>query len=132
MNSLMCLALTLYFESRGEPWLGQIAVAQVVLNRVESSQFPDNVCDVVYEGGEARYKCQFTWYCDGKSDEPQDEKSWAVSLSLASLSYILPDFTAGSLWYHADYVNPTWASNNYLQVGAHKFYGDINAVQEKR
>ena len=90
-----CLAQNIYFESGNQPKAGRIAVAQVTLNRVNDPQFPDTVCDVVYQTKEykrswktgelipKRGMCQFSWYCDGKSDEPKDSVTWMESLRLA-------------------------------------------------
>jgi spore germination cell wall hydrolase CwlJ-like protein len=126
-EAIVCLALNVYYESRGEPWTGQYAVALVTLNRVKSERFPDNVCDVVKE---ARYKgkhrCQFSWYCDGKSDTPQDSYQYAYAQMVAAdvLRGEVDDFTLGSTHYHASHVNPYWASKlEYTgQTGSHLFY----------
>ena len=76
---LTCLALNIYFEARNQPVMGQIGVSMVVLNRVNSTDYPDNVCDVIYQGKHSkitgmpfRHKCQFSWYCDGLTDTPKD------------------------------------------------------------
>ena len=73
LTSLMCVAVAIYFEARGEPVEGQIAVAQVIRNRIEDPRYPDNACDVVkqgyyWNGNPIRNMCQFSFYCDGKSD----------------------------------------------------------------
>jgi len=107
-----CLALTVYHEARGESDAGMRAVANVVMNRVEDPDFPDTVCDVTQEGGEQqRYRCQFSWWCDGRSDQPRDQKSWEDSYRIALEVYWNHqgrDVTGGALWYHADYVAPSW------------------------
>lgn len=125
IESLVCLALTIYFESRGEAEEAMKAVGHVVLNRVESDMFPNTVCDVVYQGGESKYSCQFTWYCDGFSDRPKNFAAWQKSLTIATEIYGHADNTNGSLWYHADYVQPEWAGPVYYQIGTHKFYSEI-------
>jgi spore germination cell wall hydrolase CwlJ-like protein len=122
MSVLVCLALNIYFEARSENFRAQLAIAHVVENRVMSSQFPNSYCDVVFDGGERRHMCQFSWYCDGKSDTPRDLKAWKTALRVAGSYWKYPDPTAGALWYHADYVQPRWAGRNYISIGSHKFY----------
>ena len=126
-DELYCLALTIYFEARGEPEKGKLAVAHVVMNRMMDDRFPDTVCRVVQQGGEqVRYRCQFTWWCDGLSDRPKNLRQWEKSKALARTVYLgdTPDPTGGALWYHADYVAPTWAQafNRTSQIGRHIFY----------
>ena len=76
--ALICLSLNVYWEARNQPVAGQLAVAQVTMNRVHDRRFPNNVCEVVYD-----HK-QFTWYCDGKSDIPKEEKAWQTAMLVAS------------------------------------------------
>mgnify|MGYP003314693505 CR=1 FL=1 len=64
-EEMYCLAKNIYFESRDQPYIGRLAVAQVTMNRVKSEEFPDTICDVVTQGGERKHRCQFSWYCDG-------------------------------------------------------------------
>lgn len=126
-DELDCLALTIYFEARGEPETGKLAVAHVVMNRMNDKRFPDTICRVVQQGGEqVRHRCQFTWWCDGLSDRPRNLRQWERSKSLARTVYWggRPDPTGGALWYHADYVAPTWAQafSRTSQIGRHIFY----------
>ena len=126
-DELHCLALTIYFEARGEPEDGKLAVAHVVMNRMKDSRFPDTICRVVQQGGEqVRHRCQFTWWCDGLSDRPRNLRQWEKSKSLARTVFWgdRPDPTGGALWYHADYVAPTWAQafSRTSQIGRHIFY----------
>ena len=126
-DEIHCLALTIYFEARGEPDTGKLAVAHVVMNRMRDSRFPDSVCRVVQQGGEqVRHRCQFTWWCDGLSDRPKNLRMWEKSRSLARTVYWggNEDPTGGALWYHADYVAPTWAQafSRTSQIGRHIFY----------
>ena len=67
-DDVRCLALTVYWEARSLSPRGHRSVAHVALNRVASDDFPESVCEVVYQGGETRYRCQFSWWCDGKAD----------------------------------------------------------------
>jgi spore germination cell wall hydrolase CwlJ-like protein len=126
-NEVRCLALNIYFEARGEPRVGQRAVGHVVMNRVASKKYPNTVCDVIRQGGEKPTDgCQFSWWCDGRSDEPSNRRAWEDSLELASKIYsgYSKDPTGGSLWYHADYVKPFWSSALTLRakLGRHDFY----------
>ena len=131
-----CLAQNIYFESANQSFAGQIAVSHVVINRVDDLQFPNTICGVVYQAkmrinwkGEEvpiRHKCQFSWFCDGKSDEPVDSITWLNSIRVADmvLSGEYPDITEGSLWYHADTVMPYWAQQleNTVPIDNHIFY----------
>ena len=126
-DDIHCLAQTIYFEARGEPDTGKLAVGHVVMNRVLDRRFPADVCEVVRQGGEERrYLCQFTWWCDGRSDTPQDAKLWGRSLMFARMIYwgFTQDPTGGALWYHADYVAPYWrtAFKQGPKIGRHIFY----------
>tara|TARA_R110000744_G_scaffold311814_3_gene419234 strand:- start:409 stop:810 length:402 start_codon:yes stop_codon:yes gene_type:complete len=125
--SLMCLALNVYHESRSDVISGQYAVALTTINRVQSNNFPDSVCSVVHQGyHKGRHRCQFSWYCDGKSDKPYEELQWAMALLVASdvIQGNVTDFTKGSDHYHATYVKPYWAKQmQYVgQYGSHLFY----------
>lgn len=121
-EQFVCLAHNLYFESRGESALGQRAVAWVTINRMLSEQFPDTICDVVWQDK------QFSWTHDGKSDQPQDEQALAQAESMARevlKNYdIRPDPTEGSLFFHAGRVNPSWRTsfNRVVQIDNHIFY----------
>ena len=124
-RELECMALNLYWEARGEGREGMLAVGWVVLNRVDSHHFPDTVCAVVFEGGE-RPPCQFSWWCDGRSDRPRDGISWQASLAVAEqlLSDPPPDLTDSSLFYHATSISYPWKRERErtAQVGSHIFY----------
>ena len=131
-----CLAKNIYFESANQPEVGRMAVAQVVINRVYDDQFPDSICGVVYQSYTREnwkgdivpilHKCQFSWYCDGKSDVPTDSKTWSEALDLADsiMSYMAFDVTSGALYYHTTSVDPYW--NDYLTptvtINDHIFY----------
>lgn len=131
-----CLAQNIYFESGNQPMVGKIAVSHVVLNRVESDLYPDTICDVVYQAemrenwkGDivpVRNRCQFSWYCDGKSDDPVDSKTWIASMQLARriIQGEWSDITEGATHYHADFVYPYWADslNRTTTIDNHIFY----------
>ena len=123
---LQCLALNIYHEARSEPESGQIAVARVTLNRVESGVFPESICDVVKQGGQKRHRCQFSWWCDGQPDDPTEQKAWQRSLEIGRrvLADEVPDPTDGALYYHTDYVSPKWSRHfeRTTRIGRHLFY----------
>ncbi len=126
-EEMYCLAKNIYFESRNQPYIGRLAVAQVTMNRVNSEQFPSTVCDVVTQGGERRNRCQFSWYCDGEIDIPTDQDAWDDSVYLSLLVYggnFRFDVTEGAMWYHAVYANPDWASRleKTVRINEHIFY----------
>lgn len=124
---IRCLALNIYFEARGEPESGQLAVSHVVMNRVASKRFPGTVCGVIQQGGALqRHRCQFSWWCDGRSDKPENKRLWEKSAELALKVYWgrTVDPTGGALWYHADYVKPAWRKTYERgpKIGRHIFY----------
>lgn len=120
-----CLSLALYWEARGESRSGMIAVGWTILNRTQSSEFPDTPCGVVYEGGE-RKGCQFSWWCDGKSDRPRDRDSWirARVIAAALLMNPPPDPTGRALFYHSTSIRVPWKRKRQrtTQIGHHIFY----------
>ena len=134
-----CLAKNIYFEAKNQPLMGQLAVAIVVMNRVEDHRFPNTVCEVVQQGPTLAWtenfpvknKCQFSWYCDGKSDRPKHKGKWESSLSVASLVLAYKEnirdiafLLDGATHYHADYVYPEWrkSKQKIVQIGNHIFY----------
>ncbi len=125
--ALMCMALNVYHESRSEDLRGQVAVANVTLNRVADSKWPNDVCSVVEQGyTKGKSNCQFSWYCDGKSDTPTHTVAWARAVLVANdvmMGYI-PDITKGATHYHAKYVNPYWSKSftKTVEIGSHIFY----------
>ena len=132
----ICLAKNIYFEAGNQPLAGRLAVAHVTLNRVIDQQFPNSICEVIYQADWHENwkgnivpllgKCQFSWFCDGKSDKPTDLKTWNESLEIASkLLHTKPlDITEGALWYHADYVKPSWSKHlkHIVTIENHLFY----------
>ncbi len=125
-----CLATAIYFEARGESLNGQIAVGQVILNRVRSPQFPETICGVVYQGQMAP-GCQFSFACDGRTDAPRQDAQWAQAQDLAR------KITSGQVWlpevgystyYHANYVRPGWVNDmsRIDTIGRHIFYKKRN------
>jgi hypothetical protein len=122
-----CLANAVYFEARSEPVRGQMAVAQVVMNRVFSDFYPNDVCGVVYQNSHRRLACQFTFACDGKSKAIHDRHSWTVANRIARQTLdgqiYLPE-VGKSTHYHAAYVRPIWAREmrKLARFGLHSFY----------
>jgi spore germination cell wall hydrolase CwlJ-like protein len=120
-----CLALAMYWEAKSEGRDGMLAVASVVLNRVAHPEFPDTVCAVVKQGGEAP-PCQFSWWCDGKSDRPTDPRAWALATRIAdkALHDPPPDLTSGALFFHNAAIGTPWARERQrtVQIGQHIFY----------
>ena len=138
-QQVKCLAMNMYHEARGQGTAGQLAVSAVVLNRVNDDRFPDSVCEVVLQAQmkpswktglpvPIRNKCQFSWYCDGKSDEIKDVKTYKKILDFAGLilhnNIRFVDITDGATHYHADYVKPDWAKTKTrtTEIGDHIFY----------
>lgn len=132
-EQIQCLARNIYFETRAVTLSAAMSVTDVVLNRVDSSQYPNTPCKVVHQGlkddngNMLRNKCQFSWYCDGKSDKPKDKSAWKRSLKFASDMYNFNYYrglTEGSTHYHATYVQPFWAPSldRVDQIGPHIFY----------
>ena len=127
-----CLAETIYFEARNQELLGQIAVGLVALNRVKSSRFPDTLCDVTRQakrdssGRIIKYKCQFSYYCDGLKEHVAEEEAWSTAQIVAHvvMEQSHKDFTDGALYYHTTKVNPYWSSayQPTLELGDHIFY----------
>jgi N-acetylmuramoyl-L-alanine amidase len=120
-----CLALTLYWEAKSEGPDGMLAVASVVLNRVAHPQFPDTVCGVVKQGGETP-PCQFSWWCDGRSDRPTEARAWATATRIAerALRSAPSDLTSGALFFHNTSIDTPWMRKRErtVQIGRHIFY----------
>ena len=122
-----CLARAVYFESRSESDLGQLAVAKVVLNRVKNPDFPKTICGVVYQGSNNRNSCQFSFACDGLPDDVKSPEAWAHAKSIAQRAIANDPAVAmlgNAVNYHADYVTPKWAHTmrRLTRIGHHIFY----------
>ena len=128
-----CLAQAVYFEARGEPYEGQLAVAQVVLNRVVDDRYPNSICAVVFENETWRHRCQFSFACDGRSDRPRNLGAWIDALKTARLASTgrLRDLTYASTHYHAEYVKPKWAKRflRTVKIGRHAFYRNETKIR---
>ena len=135
-EELDCMASNIYFEASTQPRVGKIAVAQVTMNRVRSPEFPNSVCEVVYQGPKNNKNsklCQFSWYCDDKPDVIRSKRTWRECVFVAKYVMLggVPDITHNSTHYHADYVNPWWAKKMKLiiKLGDHIFYRQERNVQ---
>lgn len=132
-EGMECLAKNIYFESRNQSHLGQMAVAHVTINRVLDDRYPDTVCKVVHQGlkhssgAMKRHKCQFSWYCDGLTDTPKNIDLWFQShmVALESIDlYEQLDVSEGSTHYHTTSVYPNWAPtlDEKVRIDDHIFY----------
>lgn len=127
-SEVECLALNIYFETRAVSLADAMAVSDVVMNRVESTNYPNTACDVVHDGYKpGRRDCQFSWYCDGKADRPTNSEAWERSRKYAHQFYyygLYKGITEGSTHYHANYVSPYWAPtlDRITRIGSHIFY----------
>lgn len=127
---VQCMAKAIYFESKNEPLVGQLAVGFVVKNRSNDVRFPNDICEVVHEGPKnsngtmVRNMCQFSWYCDGVKEVIHDKESWrrAMFLSELILSEQMIDITEGALFFHANTVRPGWKFKRVAIIGNHIFY----------
>lgn len=135
---LHCLVQNIYFEAGNQSYAGKVAVAEVTLNRVKTRKYPSTICGVVKQARMSKWwkeehgkdvpvrnKCQFSWFCDGKSDEIKYAGTWKSSM-IAAHDALNSErkFTEGALYYHANYVNPKWnKSKEYItSIGDHIFY----------
>ena len=135
-----CLAKNMYYEARNQGLAGQLAVSLVVMNRVKDSRYPNTVCGVVEQGPTReswkkngtfypiKNRCQFSWFCDGKSDDPKEPTTYKRLLDLALVLVYddiqIVDFTEGATHYHADYVYPEWrkSKTKTVEIADHIFY----------
>lgn len=126
-KEMWCLATAIYFESRGEKYRGQVAVGQVVMNRVKHRLYPDTICGVVFQNQQKRNACQFSFACDGIPERVTEVKPWKQAQEIAK------GIVDGSLYlsevgyathYHATYVYPHWAPRmkKVTKIGLHVFY----------
>ncbi len=146
-TALICLASNVYHEAKNQSIEGQIAVAEVTMNRVADSRYPNTVCEVVKQGPireswktrkdatlpkykrkyfPVKNRCQFSWYCDGKSDEVKEHNAFVIATWVANgvLTGTLEPTVKGATHYHADYVLPAWAAakTKTRTIQTHIFY----------
>jgi len=142
-EELECMSKNIYFEAAMESTAGKLAVAQVTMNRVNSKQYPNTVCKVVYQGRHyksglpVKDRCQFSWYCDGKLDVPHIGAMWRESSEIAVYVLATPDLidiTDGATHYHADYISsPKWADprRKTVEIDTHIFYNKARKSVKK-
>ncbi len=116
---------TIYWEAKREGAAGMEAIANVVMNRLGHKGFPNTICEVVRQGHE-RGACQFSWWCDGRSDDAEEDKPYAIAKETArkALNRQLPDRTGGAMYFHQRKLTPGW-SGKYIktvEIGEHVFY----------
>ena len=148
-DEIKCLVQNAYHEARSDGYAGMYAVTMVVMNRVEDPRYPDTICEVVYQGPvreswktrqvkdlpdneriyyPIRHRCQFSWYCDGKSDDPKEPTTYGalydMALDLVYGDISVVDITEGATHYHADYVYPSWrkTKTKTIEIEDHIFY----------
>lgn len=121
-----CLSEALYFEARGETVKGQFAVAEVILNRVDSARFPNTVCGVVNQGTGRKFACQFTYTCDGRAERIGNPTAYenVGKVARASLAGAPRALTSGATYYHTTSVRPRWSRKfrRTASIGVHRFY----------
>ena len=141
LTEATCLAKNMYFEARNQGLAGQIAVSLVVMNRVKDERFPNTICGVIEQGPISKWwlkekgkivpirnRCQFSWFCDGKSDDPKEPTTYGalydMALDLVYGDITVVDITEGATHYHADYVYPAWrkTKTKTIEIEDHIFY----------
>ena len=127
-----CLAEALYFEARGETLKGIVGVSEVILNRVDDSRYPNSVCGVVNQGTGERYRCQFTYTCDGRPEIISETKAYQKVGKIARfmIDGASRELTEGATHYHTKSVNPRWARvfPRTTTIGFHHFYREPSRV----
>ena len=131
-----CMAMNIYMEAGNQSVAGKLAVGHVTLNRVDMERYPSSVCGVVTQGPTyqtksgmtfpVKWRCQFSWFCDGKADKPVDSITWNESIHLEKkiLHNRMYDFTDGATHYHNDQVSPAWSRQlkKIVVIDNHTFY----------
>lgn len=121
-----CLSEALYFEARGETVKGQFAVAEVIMNRVKSTRFPSSLCGVINQGTGKKFRCQFTYTCDGIAENIHEPRAYArvSKVARAIIDGKSPPLTNGATHYHTTAVRPRWAKvyTKTARIGVHIFY----------
>jgi spore germination cell wall hydrolase CwlJ-like protein len=124
-DAITCLSRTIYWEARGQEVDSMEAVANVVMNRLGHEGFSNTICEVVMQGRE-QGACQFSWWCDGRSDDAEEDQFYAIAKEIArkALNGQLTDRTGGALYFHQHKVTPSWSAEyiNTVEVGEHVFY----------
>jgi spore germination cell wall hydrolase CwlJ-like protein len=134
-DEVLCLAQAIYHEARGESEAGQVAVINVIVNRAMSKRYPNTLCGVIFQNADnGRYRCQFTFACDGRSDMGRERKAWTRSVKMAEAAYrefakgkrpgVLPNT---AMYYHTTAVAPKWSHTfrRVAAIGSHVFYSPL-------
>ena len=136
ITASVCLAMAIYYEARGEKnFDAGLAVAEVILNRVNDERWPDNVCAVVKQDkGPKSYDCQFSFYCDGKPENPKNKNLWLRAKEQAREALNGKTLGHNALYYHADYVSPSWSRKLQVtaKIGTHLFYIDPVDIRKQK
>ena len=121
-DAITCLARSIYWEAKGGASADMEAVASVVMNRLGHEGFPDTVCAVVKQGSE-KHACQFSWWCDGRSDQVEEDAPYAIAKEIArkALNQQLTDRTHGAMYFHGKNVSPDWAKEYIKTAETGKF-----------
>lgn len=130
-----CLTEALYFEARGETVRGMFAVAEVILNRVDDPRYPNSVCGVVNQGTGKKFRCQFTYTCDGRPESIGDNRSYE---RVGKVAKLMMDgerrrLTSGATHYHTKAVNPKWSRvfPRTTTIGYHHFYREPSRIASR-
>ena len=130
-SDVECLTEAIYFEARGEPFIGQLAVANVIMERVRDHRFPATVCEVVHagrywEGNPVRNRCAFSYWCDGKLEIMKEKQAYKTAQDIAEMAIngVMYEDVQGATFYHASYVMPYWVKDlDFItRIGKHLFY----------
>lgn len=124
-KAIICLSRTIYWEAKGEGSAGMEAIANVVMNRLGHEGFPNTICEIVRQGHE-QGACQFSWWCDGRSDDAEEDKPYAIAKEITrkALNRQLTDRTNGALYFHQWRLTPNWSAIyiKTTRIGNHVFY----------
>jgi spore germination cell wall hydrolase CwlJ-like protein len=124
-NAITCLSRTIYWEAKSEGAASMEAIASVVMNRLGHKGFPNTVCGVVKQGHE-QGACQFSWWCDGRSDDAEEDMHYAIAKEIArkALNRNLPDRTGGAMYFRQRKASPGWSAEyiKTVEIGEHVFY----------
>jgi spore germination cell wall hydrolase CwlJ-like protein len=124
-HAITCLSRTIYWEAKSDGAAGMEAIANVVMNRLGHEGFPNTICEVVRQGNE-QGACQFSWWCDGRSDDAEEDKPYSIAkeISRKALNRQLPDRTGGAMYFHRRKVTPGWSTEyiKTVEIGKHIFY----------
>jgi spore germination cell wall hydrolase CwlJ-like protein len=131
LTAITCLAMAVYYEARSESLDAQLAVAEVIINRKHHPAYPSTICGVVKDDrGPLAHDCQFSFWCDGKPERPNNKAAWETAQDVARAALRGDVLGHGATHYHAASVSPSWAAvyQPVGQIGAHVFYTDGRCI----